>query len=422
MGTEKPKMVWYKFFIADYQRDAAQLSLIEHGAYRLLLDQAYLSGGTLPANPERIFRLLGAINSAEQEAIKSVLTEFFHKGRDGYTHARVTKEVSVYAEKAERNREVGARGGRPTKSLAGTEQKPRNNPHGFESETQTVTQTVLVTEPKNNLNGLKNGSVVNPDGYNTRTQMVPETTGENTEIAHEQTVASSEIAVSENGAFDEDDFWLDSVHTAECPLDDLVFQFVTESGESEKEPTNNPNGFESETQSVSKTEQNETQTVLKTEPRNNPSQNTEYRRKEEKLATGVRKRTAVASEPAPTTATWEAYSQAYQGRYGTEPVRNQKVNSQLANLVKRLGQDESPAVAAFFVNHNGRFYVQGMHQVDLLLRDAEKLRTEWVTRQQPVNRQPRGPGSPQSSSNSAPGRAGIGNDALSTARPAVVRL
>ncbi len=89
MGTEKPKMVWYKFFITDYQRDAAHLSLIEHGAYRLLLDHTYLSGGTLPANSEWIYRLLGAINPAEQEAIKSVLTEFFHKGRDGYTHARV---------------------------------------------------------------------------------------------------------------------------------------------------------------------------------------------------------------------------------------------------------------------------------------------------------------------------------------------
>jgi uncharacterized protein YdaU (DUF1376 family) len=65
------------------------LSLIEHGAYRLLLDQTYLSGGTLPTNLERIFRLLGAINPAEQEAVKSVLAEFFHEGRDGYTHARV---------------------------------------------------------------------------------------------------------------------------------------------------------------------------------------------------------------------------------------------------------------------------------------------------------------------------------------------
>ena len=421
MGTEKPKMVWYKFFIADYQRDAAQLSLIEHGAYRLLLDQAYLSGGTLPANPERIFRLLGAINPAEQEAIRSVLTEFFHKGRDGYTHARVTKEVSVYAEKAERNRMVGARGGRPKKSLADIGEKPRNNPNGYKDETQTATQTVLVDEPKNNPDGLMNGSVTNPDGYDTGTQTVLENTGKNHEITQSLMTASSEITASGNGILDEDDFWLDRVHTAECPLDDSIFQLVIASNESEEEPRNNPKGFETDTQTVLNNTQAETQTVLKTEPRNNPSQNTEYRRKEEKIATGVRKRTSVASEPAPTTATWEAYSQAYQGRYGTEPVRNQKVNGQLANLVKRLGQDEAPAVAAFFVNHNGRFYVQGMHQVDLLLRDAEKLRTEWVTRQQPVSRPARSPGGP-SSNHPALGRSTVGNDALPVARPTVVRL
>ncbi|MBU2769317.1 hypothetical protein HAP94_24950 [Acidithiobacillus ferrivorans] len=103
-----------------------------------------------------------------------------------------------------------------------------------------------------------------------------------------------------------------------------------------------------------------------------------------KISPGPRKR--ATGEDAPTTKTWNAYSQAYQRRYGTEPVRNQKVNSQLASFVKRLGQDESPAVAAFFVNHHGRFYVQGMHQVDLLLRDAEKLRTEWFTGQMPMNR------------------------------------
>lgn len=421
MGTEKPKMVWYKFFIADYLRDAAQLSLIEHGAYRLLLDQAYLSGGTLPANPERIFRLLGAINPAEQEAIRSVLTEFFHKGRDGYTHARVTKEVSVYAEKAERNRVVGALGGRPKRTLADIGKKPRNNPNGFEDETQTVTQTVSAIEPRNNPDGLTNCFVANPDGCDTGTQTVPGNTGKNHEITQSQMAASSEITASGNGILDDDDFWLDRVHTAECPFDDLVFQTVIASNESVEEPRNNPNGFETETQTVFENAQTETQTVLKTEPRNNPSQNTEYRIKEEKIATAVRKRTSVASAPAPTTATWEAYSQAYQGRYGTAPVRNQKVNGQLANLVKRLGQDEAPAVAAFFVNHNGCFYVRGMHQVDLLLRDAEKLRTEWVTGQQPVNRQSRGPGA-TSSNNPALERAGIGNDAFPVARPTVVRL
>lgn len=79
---------------------------------------------------------------------------------------------------------------------------------------------------------------------------------------------------------------------------------------------------------------------------------------------------------------WEAYADAYAGRYAAMPVRNAKVNGQLAQLVARLGADEAPAVAAFYVGHNGAFYVRAMHAVDLLLRDAEKLRTEWATRRQ----------------------------------------
>jgi hypothetical protein len=83
--------------------------------------------------------------------------------------------------------------------------------------------------------------------------------------------------------------------------------------------------------------------------------------------------------PAPTTEIWNSYSDAYSRRYGAEPVRNAKVNGQLAQLLQRLGADEAPAVAAWFVGHSNRFYVQKMHAVDCLLADAEKLRTEWAT-------------------------------------------
>jgi hypothetical protein len=86
-----------------------------------------------------------------------------------------------------------------------------------------------------------------------------------------------------------------------------------------------------------------------------------------------------AKEPAPTTAIWSAYADAYLHRYRAEPVRNAKVNGQLANLLNRLGAEEAPQVAAFFVGHNNRYYVQKMHSVDCLLADAEKLRTEWAT-------------------------------------------
>jgi hypothetical protein len=95
-----------------------------------------------------------------------------------------------------------------------------------------------------------------------------------------------------------------------------------------------------------------------------------------------RKPAAEAKEPAPSTAVWVAYSDAYETRYGSEPVRNAKVNGQLAQLVGRLGAQESPHIAAFYVGHNAQFYVRDMHSVGLLLRDAEKLRTEWATNRQ----------------------------------------
>lgn len=85
-------------------------------------------------------------------------------------------------------------------------------------------------------------------------------------------------------------------------------------------------------------------------------------------------------ELSPSHETWQSYSDAYQKRYGVTPVRNATVNAQLSSFIKRIGFDESPHVAAFYVYHNNQFYVTKMHTVGLLLADAEKLRTEWATK------------------------------------------
>ena len=81
----------------------------------------------------------------------------------------------------------------------------------------------------------------------------------------------------------------------------------------------------------------------------------------------------------PTAEIWKAYSNAYFDRYSTEPVRNAKVNGQIAQFAIRIPREEAPLVAAFFVSHNDSFYVKSMHPIGMLLRDAEKLRTEWKT-------------------------------------------
>lgn len=86
-----------------------------------------------------------------------------------------------------------------------------------------------------------------------------------------------------------------------------------------------------------------------------------------------------SKDPAPTSATWKAYSASYALRYGVEPVRNAKVNGQLANLLRRVSAEEAPLIAKFYVEHPDAFYGKKGHSVDMLLQDCEKLRTEWAT-------------------------------------------
>jgi len=85
--------------------------------------------------------------------------------------------------------------------------------------------------------------------------------------------------------------------------------------------------------------------------------------------------------PSPSSTVWSAYASGFRCRYGVDPIRNAKVNSQISQLVKRLGADEAPGVAEFYTRHNRGLYTSARHCVDLLLRDAESLRMEWVTGQ-----------------------------------------
>jgi hypothetical protein len=57
--------------------------------------------------------------------------------------------------------------------------------------------------------------------------------------------------------------------------------------------------------------------------------------------------------------------------------------------LQRLGKEEAPGVAAWYVDSNKRYYVQKMHPVDCLLADAEALRTEWVTNRRVTETQAR---------------------------------
>lgn len=79
---------------------------------------------------------------------------------------------------------------------------------------------------------------------------------------------------------------------------------------------------------------------------------------------------------------WKAYADSYFNRYGAEPVRNAKVNGQIAQVVQRLGAEEAPHVAFYYVTINDAFYIRNMHDVGLLVSKCEAIRTQWATGRQ----------------------------------------
>lgn len=77
--------------------------------------------------------------------------------------------------------------------------------------------------------------------------------------------------------------------------------------------------------------------------------------------------------------TWKAYCAGYKTRYRIEPVKNAKVAGQVVSFVGRVPQADAPLIAEWFLSHKSPYYVSRGHSVDCLLKDAEKLRTEWAT-------------------------------------------
>ena len=94
-------MHYYSRNIGDYLKDTNGLSLIEHGAYGLLLDWAYANEKPLPLEEERLHRICCAVTKQDRQAVKAVLVQFWTLEKDGWTHKRVIKEIRKYYNKKE---------------------------------------------------------------------------------------------------------------------------------------------------------------------------------------------------------------------------------------------------------------------------------------------------------------------------------
>lgn len=131
-------MNYYKRHIGDYLKDTLKLTMLQDGAYCRLLDLYYSCEKPLPLDKCELYTSARCQCKTDREAVDHVLKKFFQETAEGYRKNRCEEEIEASKPKIESNRENGKRGGRPKKiTETPTELEPKNNPMGFETETQT---------------------------------------------------------------------------------------------------------------------------------------------------------------------------------------------------------------------------------------------------------------------------------------------
>ena len=159
-------MNYYEHHLGDYAKDTAHLSMLEHGAYRLLLDRYYGTEAGIPA--DQAHRVARARSRDEKAAVDAVLGEFFTLAGGVWINKRADEEISKAQVKIAAAKENGKKGGRPKKVKTGSENETENKPAGFllgsENETQKKThQSPDTNYSEANASGGEPPKITDPD-------------------------------------------------------------------------------------------------------------------------------------------------------------------------------------------------------------------------------------------------------------------
>lgn len=116
-----PGLFYYRHVMTDYDQLTKGLSLLEHGALRRLQDAYFANLGPLKADEDRLFRSVGAVTAAEQEAVRAILAQFLVAEGDRLVSVQWDKEIArALAESERQQAKARARWGQAAE-LAGSD-------------------------------------------------------------------------------------------------------------------------------------------------------------------------------------------------------------------------------------------------------------------------------------------------------------
>jgi len=162
----KSTSIWWPRYVGDYQRKTAHLTLAEHGAYTLLLDHYYATSKPLPANASVLHRICRAFAPDEQQAVQSVIDQFFTLTEDGYHNKKADEQLSKRGEISEKRKRAAEK--RHSKPDANAPANAYANACPIApTSTSTSTSTVIVTTKDN----------IPPDGFDEFWKVYPKRMG-----------------------------------------------------------------------------------------------------------------------------------------------------------------------------------------------------------------------------------------------------
>lgn len=129
---------YYEHHLGDYAKDTGHLSMLEHGAYRILLDRYYSTEAGIPA--AQAYRLARARSDEERQAVDVVLEEFFELVDGVWHNGRADEEIERARQRIVTAQQNGKKGGRPRKNPSGSDSETQQKPTGFLSGSDSETQ------------------------------------------------------------------------------------------------------------------------------------------------------------------------------------------------------------------------------------------------------------------------------------------
>jgi uncharacterized protein YdaU (DUF1376 family) len=142
-------MHYYKRNLGDYAKKTGRLTMLQHGAYTLLIDACY-DREVFPTL-EQAMDWTWASTEAEIDAVKFVLSRFFKLSSDGqYVQDRILEELLQYHKNADTNKRIAIeretkRKEKSTNRVQSVDEPPPNQ------EPLTINQEPLIKESKDSL-------------------------------------------------------------------------------------------------------------------------------------------------------------------------------------------------------------------------------------------------------------------------------